>query len=175
MKCTDIIARYVSTLTLPVISNNIINNYVVNRNPRNLERLCIATKPAGYSLERPGIKYWHKLEISVSSRNVTARIIHNRGFVFVKASTCEWAIKKNLYKTTDLTSYLLVGKVLAQRCLECGLTEAYWNFTNGSKSHKLTALIEETMKHGLILTESCVYVHPKPSDSERPKKSWEIG
>lgn len=31
-----------------------------NRNPRNLERLRIARKPVGYSLEKPGFSYWHK-------------------------------------------------------------------------------------------------------------------
>lgn len=33
---------------------------VVNRNPRNLERLRIARKPQGYHLEVPGRMYWHK-------------------------------------------------------------------------------------------------------------------
>lgn len=34
--------------------------YMVNRNPRNLERLRIAYKPNGYHLERPGRCFWHK-------------------------------------------------------------------------------------------------------------------
>lgn len=33
---------------------------IVNRNPRNLERLRIARKPSGYHLEKPGRSYWHK-------------------------------------------------------------------------------------------------------------------
>lgn len=33
---------------------------IVNRNPRNLERLRIARKPQGYHLEEPGHSYWHK-------------------------------------------------------------------------------------------------------------------
>lgn len=33
---------------------------IVNRNPRNLERLRIARKPVGYKLEKPGHSYWHK-------------------------------------------------------------------------------------------------------------------
>lgn len=34
--------------------------YVYNRNPRNLEKLRIAYKPAGYHLEKPGREFWHK-------------------------------------------------------------------------------------------------------------------
>jgi large subunit ribosomal protein L18 len=34
--------------------------YVVNRNPRNLEFLRIAYKPAGYELEKPGRCFWNK-------------------------------------------------------------------------------------------------------------------
>lgn len=33
---------------------------VFNRNPRNLEKLRIAYKPAGYHLEKPGREFWHK-------------------------------------------------------------------------------------------------------------------
>lgn len=34
--------------------------YLVNRNPRNLEFLRIATKPGGYKLDKPGHKFWNK-------------------------------------------------------------------------------------------------------------------
>lgn len=34
--------------------------YVYNRNPRNLEKLRIAYKPAGYHLDKPGREFWHK-------------------------------------------------------------------------------------------------------------------
>lgn len=34
--------------------------YVTNRNPRNLEKLCIGYKPDGYHLENPGRKFWNK-------------------------------------------------------------------------------------------------------------------
>jgi len=36
------------------------SQFVYNRNPRNLEKLRIAYKPAGYHLERPGREFWHK-------------------------------------------------------------------------------------------------------------------
>lgn len=34
--------------------------FVYNRNPRNLEKLRIAYKPAGYHLDKPGREFWHK-------------------------------------------------------------------------------------------------------------------
>lgn len=34
--------------------------YLVNRNPRNLEKLCIAYKPDGFHLDAPGKKFWNK-------------------------------------------------------------------------------------------------------------------
>lgn len=34
--------------------------YLVNRNPRNLEKLSIAYKPDGYHLDNPGRKFWNK-------------------------------------------------------------------------------------------------------------------
>lgn len=36
------------------------SKYLINRNPRNLERLRIAYKPSGYHLEKPGRSFWHK-------------------------------------------------------------------------------------------------------------------
>lgn len=42
--------------------NKVVENgkYLVNRNPRNLEKLCIAYKPDGYHLDNPGRKFWNK-------------------------------------------------------------------------------------------------------------------
>lgn len=34
--------------------------YVYNRNPRNLEKLRIAYKPAGYHLDVPDREFWNK-------------------------------------------------------------------------------------------------------------------
>lgn len=34
--------------------------FIVNRNPRNLERLRVAYRNDGYHLEKPGRSYWHK-------------------------------------------------------------------------------------------------------------------
>lgn len=39
--------------------NNVATTFV-NRNPRNLEKMCIAHKPVGYHLDKPGRSYWNK-------------------------------------------------------------------------------------------------------------------
>ena len=39
------------------------SSFVRNRNPRNLELMRIARKPAGFRLEKPGREFWHKYEI----------------------------------------------------------------------------------------------------------------
>lgn len=37
-----------------------LSQYVYNRNPRNLEKLRIAYKPAGYHLDVQDREFWHK-------------------------------------------------------------------------------------------------------------------
>lgn len=40
--------------------NSDIAPVLVNRNPRNLERMRIGYKPDGFHVEKPGKNYWHK-------------------------------------------------------------------------------------------------------------------
>lgn len=48
----------------PVISgygsNNSINPFIYNRNPRNLERLRIAFKPDGFALDNKPSNFWNR-------------------------------------------------------------------------------------------------------------------
>ncbi|XP_076236683.1 mitochondrial ribosomal protein L18 isoform X2 [Calliopsis andreniformis] len=69
-----------------------------NRNPRNLERLRIARKPCGYSLEKPGYSYWQRLVVNPSQRYVTAQIEHFENGPILTVSTQEWGLKKQLYR-----------------------------------------------------------------------------
>ena len=43
-------------------NDSLLDGYpnIENRNPRNLEFLRIARRPAGWTLEKPGRDYWHK-------------------------------------------------------------------------------------------------------------------
>ncbi|NP_001155682.1 39S ribosomal protein L18, mitochondrial isoform X1 [Acyrthosiphon pisum] len=146
--------------------------FVYNRNPRNLEKLRIAYKPAGYHLEKPGREFWHKLQVTTSKRHVTASVLHHTGVVPVMATTAEWAVRKQLFSTLDKMAYITIGKVLAQRCLECGISDMI-NTYEVLPNSKLEALLENLLKGGIRLEEDPRYKSPNPWDQERPEKPWE--
>ncbi|XP_060834178.1 large ribosomal subunit protein uL18m [Rhopalosiphum padi] len=146
--------------------------FVYNRNPRNLEKLRIAYKPAGYHLEKPGREFWHKLQVTTSKRHVTASVLHHTGMVPILATTAEWAIRKQLFSTLDKMAFITIGKVLAQRCLECGISDMISTYEVLPNS-KLEALLENLSKGGIRLEEDHRYKSPHPWDQERPEKPWE--
>ncbi|XP_043276598.1 39S ribosomal protein L18, mitochondrial [Venturia canescens] len=144
-----------------------------NRNPRNLELLRIARKPTGWHLEKPGREFWHKLVVHESSRYVTAEIIHFENRAVVTASTKEWALKKQLYKTKDGAAYLNLGRVLAQRCLESGIPYVRCDL-KASECEKIQLLLSEVQKGGVALEEPDRYIHAAPWDWKREQKPWEV-
>ncbi|XP_070506906.1 large ribosomal subunit protein uL18m [Chironomus tepperi] len=127
--------------------------FITNRNPRNLEFLRIAEKPKGYFLDTPFSKpayFWHKLVVTPSAKYVTAELIHHQNGVVLEASTKEWAIKKQLFKTSDTSAYINLARVFANRCLECGITEMTTKPLEGPKIEKFMSILRE---NGLVLTE----------------------
>uniref|UniRef100_A0A8D8T5A4 39S ribosomal protein L18, mitochondrial n=1 Tax=Cacopsylla melanoneura TaxID=428564 RepID=A0A8D8T5A4_9HEMI len=128
---------------------------VFNKNPRNLERLRIARKPQGYHLDRLG------------------QIIHNSGNVVVSASTNEWALKKHLFNTNDISAYSNLAQVLAQRCLESGISEITCNYKAepNTKFHEFLKVLESS---GVSLTEPEVFTIPRSFEKENPEKPWEV-
>ncbi|XP_050451963.1 39S ribosomal protein L18, mitochondrial [Cataglyphis hispanica] len=145
---------------------------VVNRNPRNLERLRIARKPQGYHLEVPGRTYWHKLYLIKKPRYITAEVRHFENGSVITVSSMEWALKKQLYRGTDGSAYINVGRVLAQRCLEAGICEMKVDAELIGEKSEL--LIQQLKNNGICLTEPPVYKYPNSWDRYRPEKPWEI-
>ncbi|KOC64558.1 39S ribosomal protein L18, mitochondrial [Habropoda laboriosa] len=143
-----------------------------NRNPRNLERLRIARKPKGYALDKCGESYWHKLTVKSSQRYCTAEIYHFENGPVISASSQEWGIKKQLYSTNDTTAFKFVGQVLAQRCLESGISEIYVD-KSIITGNKIQLLVNELSENGIYLQEPEEYKHPKPTYRYRPEKPWE--
>ncbi|CAL7949297.1 unnamed protein product [Xylocopa violacea] len=143
-----------------------------NRNPRNLERLRIARKPIGYALDKPKYQYWHKLVLTPSQRYITAEIHHFENGPVLRASTQEWGFRNQLNSTNDVKAYTLVGRVLAQRCLESGILEIHFDksLINGRRVHSLVDILVE---NGITLQEPERYKHPKASFRYRPEKPWE--
>ncbi|EDW47624.1 39S ribosomal protein L18, mitochondrial [Drosophila sechellia] len=159
----------IKELTTPQASTE----YVINRNPRNLERLRIAYKPGGYHLEKPGRSYWHTLEINASGRYVSADVKHFENGTILSASTSEWAIKQHLYKTNDTSAFVNLGRVLAHRCLQSGITEMTCNVeaVPGSKLQKLLKTIQD---NGVSFTEPSRLPNEQPWDEKRHEKPWEV-
>lgn len=62
--------------------------------------------------------------------------------------------------------------MLAQRCLESGICEMYFDDSE-IPGPKLQALINEITENGISLEEPARYHHPKATDNNRPEKSWE--
>ncbi|KAM4675608.1 large ribosomal subunit protein uL18m [Discoglossus pictus] len=102
--------------------NELVNPNFRNRNPRNLERMALAVKDRGWETVWPSRQYWHRLRFERSQHHVTAFIEHSDGNVVVSASTREWAVKRHLYSTKDAMASENIGRVLAQRCLEAGIS-----------------------------------------------------
>ncbi|XP_012529949.1 39S ribosomal protein L18, mitochondrial [Monomorium pharaonis] len=145
---------------------------IVNRNPRNLERLRIARKPSGYHLNKPGHSYWHKLFLVKKPHYIIAEVRHFENGPVVTVSSKEWALKKQLYRTTDSSAYINIGRVLAQRCLEAGICEM--EIDSSLIGSKCELFIKELGKGNIILTEPSVYKYPNPWDRYRPEKPWDI-
>ncbi|XP_073971004.1 mitochondrial ribosomal protein L18 [Rhodnius prolixus] len=160
-----------------VVNSTSFPKYVYNRNPRNLEKLCIAYKPDGWHLEKPGRSYWHRLFVERSSRALTAYVKHYTGHIPVQASTKEWAIRKHLYSAVDKGAYFNLSRVLASRCLQFGITEMYSEFQPTEEidgcDTNLQIFINELKNCGVTLKEPERYINPRPSDLERPDKAWD--
>lgn len=57
------------------------------------------------------IEHPSRLQLTPTSQGVTAQIVHFINGPVVQASTTEWAIRKNLYKTTDTSAYVNLARV----------------------------------------------------------------
>ncbi|XP_012287117.1 39S ribosomal protein L18, mitochondrial [Orussus abietinus] len=146
---------------------------VVNKNRRSLELLRIARKPEGYVLDKPGRNNWHKLVLNKTGRHTTAEVHHYENGPIVSVSTKEWAIKKQIYKLQDTSTYINLGRILANRCLESGIVaiQFYDKPSEGSKVH---LFIDELQKNGICLNEPPVYKHRHVSHYIREEKPWEV-
>ncbi|CAH1997925.1 unnamed protein product [Acanthoscelides obtectus] len=164
------ISRFAST----AVSGNEVSQVFTNRNPRNLEKMRIGYKPDGFHVDSLGKRYWHKLELKVTGRYVTAIIKHFENGEVLRASTSEWAIKKQLYKTKDTSAYVNLGRVLADRCLQCGLLEIGCFIQPASPDQKVAQFLKAVEDGGVSLKEPEQYKAPRPSDPYRPEKPWEV-
>ena len=60
---------------------------------------------------------------------------HNSGVRVVEASTKEFCIARHLYKTCDVSAAHNVGRVLAHRMCQIGLTRVMWEELYWTRKH----------------------------------------
>ncbi|KAL8561075.1 hypothetical protein ACOMHN_031019 [Nucella lapillus] len=157
-----------------------VNPLFENRNPRNLEQMGLARKRQGWVFQSPRKDFFHRVILDLSRRHTSAHVEHFSGKTVISASTTEWAIKEGLYSLTDASAAENVGRVLAQRCLESGIINIFYEQEEGHQSsEKMQAFLTGLQEMGLGLEEPDVE-DPEfvPGvDYSRPhrvgeKKSW---
>ncbi|ESO95524.1 hypothetical protein LOTGIDRAFT_76938, partial [Lottia gigantea] len=150
-----------------------VNPQYINRNPRCLEQAGIAPKPLGWQLQNPSRTYHHKIKFDISARNIIAEIIHNSGKVVVSASTKEKAIKAHLHSCNDKSAALNLGRILAHRCLQAGITRVKYQFQIADRqSERMEVFLSALRSNKLIISEKNTFKpHYIPGiDYERPNR-----
>ncbi|XP_068678696.1 large ribosomal subunit protein uL18m-like [Montipora foliosa] len=139
----------------------ILSNFE-NRNPRNPEYFGY-NKPRGHATQKYRKDFYNKLKFIISNRHSRAEVIHHSGVVLASASTVEFEITRHLYKTTDLSAARNLGRVLAQRCIEAGITRVYWEPQYGDRTKlRVKAFASAISKGGgIVLNEPRRNVHPE--------------
>ncbi|XP_061755901.1 39S ribosomal protein L18, mitochondrial [Nerophis ophidion] len=108
--------------------NEAVNPKFVNRNPRNLELMCLAVKDRGWKTSWPHREFHHRLVFTRSIRYVTAEVFSCSSPVPVlSCSTKEWALKEHLPSTNCVAACQAVGEVLAHRCKQAGITRMVYD------------------------------------------------
>lgn len=80
---------------------------------------------------------------------------------------------EKLFRTLDVAAFSNVGRLLAQRCLECGITSVRCDI-DATNSTRYSALLDELKKGGIELNEPARYVHANSWDKLRMVKPWTV-
>lgn len=104
-------------------------------------------------------------------------MVHFERGPVIEASTSEWALKKQLFQTTDYSAYTNLAKVFAQRCLESGFIEMECDL-NPKDGGKADAFLKVLKSEGLILEEPRrvtpqLEVNHFVGRKEKPYGDWE--
>ena len=77
------------------------------------------------------------------------------------------------FRLRDSAAYINLGRLMAQRCLESGITSVM-PMSNENKNNKLTLLLNELKNSGMILKEPTTFETPTPWAKTDEAKPWEI-
>ncbi|XP_004701977.1 39S ribosomal protein L18, mitochondrial isoform X1 [Echinops telfairi] len=135
------------------VHNEAVAPEFTNRNPRNLELLAVARKERGWGTVWPSREFWHRLRVIRTQHHVEAFVEHRNGKIVVSASTREWAIKKHLYRTTNVVACESVGKILAERCLRAGINFMVYQPTPWEAASDSIQRLQNAMTEGGVTLE----------------------
>jgi len=100
-----------------------------------------------------GRSFWNKVTLDISTQHISASVVHFQGQKPVVVSTKEWCIKKYLYSTNDASAAKIVGQVLAQRCLQLGITEIGCFFSEEEQKKEKVKLFLKAIEDGGVALE----------------------
>lgn len=91
-----------------------------------------------------------RLCVYKTSKHMYAQVFSGNGsYVLTSASTLEGSIKKLINYTGNISAAVIVGKVIAQRCIEKSITEVSFD-RSGFKFHgRVKALAASARENGL--------------------------
>ncbi|OWF53714.1 39S ribosomal protein L18, mitochondrial-like [Mizuhopecten yessoensis] len=133
-----------------------INPLFRNRNPRNLEKMALAWKATGWQFQKGIRNFYHRLSIQTTSRKTTASVEHCSGAFTLQVSTESPEIKRAFAGSgcSRVTKVHYLGQVIAQRCLEAGITHIVFDPPEGDDiSPKDQSFIDGLEKMKMELTE----------------------
>ncbi|MPC64186.1 39S ribosomal protein L18, mitochondrial [Portunus trituberculatus] len=119
----------------------------------------------------------HRLVLEKSNRHSTGWVEHHTGTPVVAASTREWAIKHHLYSTTDINAIYNIGRILARRCLESGITEVYTELDQYAESSRKIQKFLTAMKVGGVELKEPRFIHERSVGMFSPRRSalpWQV-
>uniref|UniRef100_A0A336KSE6 Large ribosomal subunit protein uL18m n=1 Tax=Culicoides sonorensis TaxID=179676 RepID=A0A336KSE6_CULSO len=141
-----------------IVKKDAFESYLYNRNPKNLEKLNIAYNHAGFYLEKPGKTYYNKLSIETTGKYVTAKVIHRHDGPIIETSTKEWALKRQLCKTSNVSAYINLAKIFSDRCLKSGIYELRCDTNQDNK--KIGSFLSMLEENGILLISNFKKFNP---------------
>lgn len=114
----------------------------------------IAWKRVGWKFQYPPRDFYHRVIFERTNRHTAAYVEHCSGKRVISASTRELAIARHLYSNIDLCAAVNIGRVLAQRCQESGITEITLQpSANSDRSEKFELFQRALVEGGVELQE----------------------
>jgi large subunit ribosomal protein L18 len=85
-------------------------------------------------------------------------VTHWTGRTVCEASTSEWALRKFLHSCTDAAAVQVVASVLAQRCLETGVSEVFLQLSEeDTDKERMRNFVDAILSSGLVVGEGPEY------------------